>query len=227
MFSSPTPSQGGSRCTVCTDGGAKGAPSGARDRGAVRVAAAGDPRLRPVPDRHLRALEQERLKALPPGVCVCPGGAASCAACARSRCICARLMLGCGVQLQSMSFAHVLFDGFDLKYADTADLRGYIGQDIVQLGHYYARTKFGCITRCDSADFNGVDGVEKKARSHARTHARTLARTHARTHTQAHACSVSRTRAPTRQAFWAWECQMRPWPPFRSRSFSPSPTTLV
>ena len=160
--------------------------------------------------------------------CVCvPGGAASCAACARSRCICARLMLGCGVQLQSMSFAHVLFDGFDLKYADTADLRGYIGQDIVQLGHYYARTKFGCITRCDSADFNGVDGVEKKARSLARSHARTLARTHARTHTQAHACSVSRTRAPTRQAFWAWECQMRPWPPFRSRSFSPSPTTLV
>ena len=61
--------------------------------------------------------------------------------------------------LESMSFAHVLFDGFDLKYADTADLRGYIGQDIVQLGHYYARTKFGCITRCDSADFNGVDGI--------------------------------------------------------------------
>ncbi|EKX36601.1 hypothetical protein GUITHDRAFT_145651 [Guillardia theta CCMP2712] len=65
--------------------------------------------------------------------------------------------------LQSMSFAHVLFDGFDLKYADTADLRGYIGQalelDIVQLGHYYARTKFGCITKCDSADFNGVDGI--------------------------------------------------------------------
>jgi hypothetical protein len=37
--------------------------------------------------------------------------------------------------------------------------RGYIGQDIVQLGHYYARTKFGCITKCDSADFNGVDGI--------------------------------------------------------------------
>ena len=29
----------------------------------------------------------------------------------------------------------------------------------MQLGHYYARTKFGCITRCDSADFNGVDGI--------------------------------------------------------------------
>jgi len=53
----------------------------------------------------------------------------------------------------------VLFDGFDLKYADTADLRGFIGQDIVQLGHYFSRTKFGCITKCDSADFNGVDGI--------------------------------------------------------------------
>lgn len=29
----------------------------------------------------------------------------------------------------------------------------------MQLGHYYARTKFGCITRCDSADFDGVDGI--------------------------------------------------------------------
>ena len=137
-------------------------------------------------------------------VCVCPGGAASCAACARSRCICARLMLGCGVQLQSMSFAHVLFDGFDLKYADTADLRGYIGQDIVQLGHYYARTKFGCITRCDSADFNGVDGVEKKARSLARSHARTLARSHARTHARTHAhtgtCVLCLTHACTNAA---------------------------
>lgn len=53
----------------------------------------------------------------------------------------------------------VLFDGFDLKYADTADLRGFIGQDIVQLGHFFSRTKFGCITKCDSADFNGVDGI--------------------------------------------------------------------
>mmetsp|Transcript_42433 Transcript_42433/g.99624 ORF Transcript_42433/g.99624 Transcript_42433/m.99624 type:complete len:534 (+) Transcript_42433:228-1829(+) len=60
---------------------------------------------------------------------------------------------------QSLSFAQVLFDGFDLKYADTADLDGYIGQDIVGLGRYYARTKFGCITKCDSADFNGVDGI--------------------------------------------------------------------
>jgi len=60
---------------------------------------------------------------------------------------------------ESMSFAQVLFDGFDLKYADTADLRGFIGQDIVQLGHFFSRTKFGCITRCDSADFNGVDGI--------------------------------------------------------------------
>ena len=116
-------------------------------------------------------------------------------------------MLGCGVQLQSMSFAHVLFDGFDLKYADTADLRGYIGQDIVQLGHYYARTKFGCITRCDSADFNGVDGVAtlartravhaRSARTHARTHACTRARTHARMHARLPGARRSRRRPRT------------------------------
>lgn len=43
-------------------------------------------------------------------------------------------------QILTFGPEQVLFDGFDLKYADTADLRGYIGQDIVQLGHYYSRT---------------------------------------------------------------------------------------
>ncbi|EKX48507.1 hypothetical protein GUITHDRAFT_105653 [Guillardia theta CCMP2712] len=60
---------------------------------------------------------------------------------------------------KSLSFAHVLFVGFDLTYADTAGLRGYIAQDIAQLGRYYAKTKFGCITQCDSQDFNGIDGI--------------------------------------------------------------------
>ena len=60
---------------------------------------------------------------------------------------------------KSLSFAHVLFLGFDLTYADSAGLRGYIAQDIVQLGRYYAKTKFGCITKCDSSDFNGIDGI--------------------------------------------------------------------
>jgi len=60
---------------------------------------------------------------------------------------------------KSLSFAHVLFLGFSLLYADTAGLRGYIGQDVVQLGRYYAKTKFGCITHCDSSDFNGIDGI--------------------------------------------------------------------
>eukprot|EP00960_Hanusia_phi_P044403 756620-Hanusia_phi.AAC.3 len=60
---------------------------------------------------------------------------------------------------KSLSFAHVLFVGFDLIYADTAGLRGYIAQDIAQLGRYYAKTKFGCITQCDSQDFNGIDGI--------------------------------------------------------------------
>ena len=60
---------------------------------------------------------------------------------------------------KSLSFAHVLFLGFSLTYADTAGLKGYIGQDVVQLGRYYAKTKFGCITHCSSSDFNGIDGI--------------------------------------------------------------------
>ena len=60
---------------------------------------------------------------------------------------------------KSLSFAHVLFLGFSLTYADTAGLRGYIAQDVTQLGRYYAKTKFGCITHCDSSDFNGIDGI--------------------------------------------------------------------
>jgi hypothetical protein len=60
---------------------------------------------------------------------------------------------------QSLSFAHVLFLGFSLTYADSAGLRGYIAQDLVQLGRYYAKTKFGCIRHCASADFDGIDGI--------------------------------------------------------------------
>lgn len=59
----------------------------------------------------------------------------------------------------SLSFAHVLFLGFDLTYADSAKLSGYIAQDVAQLGRYYAKTKFGCITSCDSSDFTGIDGI--------------------------------------------------------------------
>eukprot|EP00961_Rhodomonas_salina_P180250 2432868-Rhodomonas_salina.1 len=40
----------------------------------------------------------------------------------------------------SLSFAHVLFLGFDLTYADSAKLSGYIAQDVAQLG----RCAFAC-----------------------------------------------------------------------------------
>ena len=36
--------------------------------------------------------------------------------------------------------------------------------DRAQLGAYYAHTKFGCITFCNSPDFNGVDGILGKLR---------------------------------------------------------------
>lgn len=48
---------------------------------------------------------------------------------------------------------------FALSYADKTHLNGYVGQDVVQLGAYYTVTKFGCITFCNSPDFNHVDGI--------------------------------------------------------------------
>jgi len=48
---------------------------------------------------------------------------------------------------------------YQLKYADTTELRGFVGEDKVTLGNYNVITKFGCITFCNSPDFNGVDGI--------------------------------------------------------------------
>jgi len=48
---------------------------------------------------------------------------------------------------------------FALSYADQTRLNGYVGEDIVQLGAFYTLTKFGCITFCNSPDFNHVDGI--------------------------------------------------------------------
>jgi hypothetical protein len=48
---------------------------------------------------------------------------------------------------------------YQLKYADTTELRGFVGEDKVTLGNYDVITKFGCITFCNSPDFNGVDGI--------------------------------------------------------------------
>ena len=45
--------------------------------------------------------------------------------------------------------------------AGVAFLKTWISktQPPAQVGRYYAKTKFGCITHCDSADFNGIDGI--------------------------------------------------------------------
>jgi hypothetical protein len=60
---------------------------------------------------------------------------------------------------QSLSFARELFSTFALSYADTSLLTGYVGRDIVQLGHYYAMTRFGCALDCNDVHFNGIDGI--------------------------------------------------------------------
>lgn len=48
---------------------------------------------------------------------------------------------------------------FALSYADSTSLQGFICRDIVQLGDYWVETRFGCITNCNSPDFNGDDGI--------------------------------------------------------------------
>jgi hypothetical protein len=59
---------------------------------------------------------------------------------------------------RSVSF--VLKPGtFVVTYGDGSKVAGQIGEDIVQLGNYFRKTKFGLITECNDASFNGIDGI--------------------------------------------------------------------
>ncbi len=61
---------------------------------------------------------------------------------------------------ESLSFAGGNDGGtFSLSYADNSVMTGYVCKDIVQLGHYYAMTRFGCALDCNDPSFNGVDGI--------------------------------------------------------------------
>ncbi len=42
-----------------------------------------------------------------------------------------------------------------LGYADNTHLKGFQGNDVVQLGDYFVKADFGAVTDCDSPDFNG------------------------------------------------------------------------
>ena len=46
-----------------------------------------------------------------------------------------------------------------MTYADTSVLTGYVCRDIVQLGRYYAMTRFGCAVDCNDPHFDGIDGI--------------------------------------------------------------------
>jgi hypothetical protein len=43
-----------------------------------------------------------------------------------------------------------------LGYADNTHLKGFQGNDVVQLGDYFVKADFGAVTNCDSPDFNGA-----------------------------------------------------------------------
>jgi hypothetical protein len=59
---------------------------------------------------------------------------------------------------RSVSF--VLKPGsFVVTYGDGSKVAGQVGEDIVQLGNYFRKTKFGLITECNDASFNGIDGI--------------------------------------------------------------------
>jgi len=61
--------------------------------------------------------------------------------------------------LKSSTFTVVPHAAFMLGYADNTHLKGFQGNDVVQLGDYYVKADFGAVTNCDSPDFNGVDGI--------------------------------------------------------------------
>ena len=48
---------------------------------------------------------------------------------------------------------------FDLSYADGSELKGFNAHDIVQLGDFHGMAPFGLLYKCNSPDFNGVDGI--------------------------------------------------------------------
>ena len=61
---------------------------------------------------------------------------------------------------ESLSFAGGSTGGtFSMTYADTSVLTGYVCRDIVQLGRYYAMTRFGCAVDCNDPHFDGIDGI--------------------------------------------------------------------
>jgi len=61
---------------------------------------------------------------------------------------------------ESLSFAGGTSGGtFSLSYADSSVMTGYVCKDIVQLGHYYAMTRFGCALDCNDPKLDGVDGI--------------------------------------------------------------------
>jgi len=48
---------------------------------------------------------------------------------------------------------------YAVHYADSTELRGFVAKDEVYLYNLHVKARFGCITSCNSPDFNGVDGI--------------------------------------------------------------------
>jgi len=48
---------------------------------------------------------------------------------------------------------------FKVEYLDDASLTGFVAEDVVQLGHYWVSTRFGCVTKSKGHDWAQADGI--------------------------------------------------------------------
>ena len=60
---------------------------------------------------------------------------------------------------KSSSFSLIKLDNVDVTFLDKSNLKGYDAADMAVLGQYSVMTRMGMILKCNSANFNNVDGI--------------------------------------------------------------------
>ena len=60
---------------------------------------------------------------------------------------------------ESSTFSLIKLDNVDVTFLDKSNLKGYDAADMAVLGKYSVMTRMGMILKCNSANFNDVDGI--------------------------------------------------------------------
>ena len=79
--------------------------------------------------------------------------------------------------LRTAKMLTIAAQAFMLGYADNTHLKGFQGNDVVQLGDYYVEANFGAVTNCDSPDFNGASSKVLRCFTSIRDFSRAFAST--------------------------------------------------